>query len=54
MGTTRRYALDVGLCVEELVMKNSISDGEAIWVSNGARGWGWGKIEMSRSDVIER
>lgn len=41
VGITRRYALDAGLCVEETIMKNSIVDGEAIWLSNGARGWGW-------------
>ncbi|KAL8684016.1 MAG: hypothetical protein Q9186_000046 [Xanthomendoza sp. 1 TL-2023] len=46
MGTTRRYALEAGLCIEETVMKGSISNGEAIWLSNGARGWGWGEIEQ--------
>lgn len=45
MGTTRRYALEAGLCVEETVTEESITDGEAIWLSNGARGWGWGEIE---------
>lgn len=44
MGTTRRYALEAGLCVEESVFKDSLSQGELIWLSNGARGWGWGEI----------
>ena len=46
LGTTRRYALEAGLCVEETVTRHSITNGEAIWLSNGARGWGWGCIEM--------
>ncbi|KAL8653552.1 MAG: hypothetical protein Q9210_002034 [Variospora velana] len=45
-GTTRRYALEAGLCVEETVMRDSIEPGESIWLSNGARGWGWGVVEM--------
>lgn len=46
IGTTRRYALEAGLCVEESVMKDSLADGELIWLSNGARGWSWGKVEI--------
>lgn len=46
LGITRRYALDAGLCIEDTIMKQSITDGEAIWLSNGARGWSWGRIEM--------
>ncbi|KAI4155636.1 MAG: hypothetical protein L6R39_001203 [Caloplaca ligustica] len=45
-GTTRRYALEAGLCVEGTVTKDSLSRGELIWLSNGARGWDWGEIEM--------
>ncbi|CAL8577652.1 Aminodeoxychorismate lyase [Xanthoria parietina] len=44
-GTTRRFALEAGSCVEETVMRQSVAEGEAIWLSNGARGWGWGEIE---------
>ena len=50
MGTTRRYALEAGLCIEETVSKESINDKEGIWLSNGARGWGWGKIETMHHD----
>lgn len=46
IGTTRRYALEAGLCVEDTVTKDSVADCEAIWLSNGARGWGWGKVQM--------
>ncbi|KAL8940338.1 MAG: hypothetical protein Q9211_002332 [Gyalolechia sp. 1 TL-2023] len=51
LGTTRRYALDAGLCIEKTIMKDSIADGEAIWLSNGARGWGWGKIMIQNTHV---
>lgn len=54
LGTTRKYALDAGLCVEETIIKDSITDGEAIWLSNGARGWGWGVIELSNPHKPER
>ncbi len=47
MGTTRRFALEAGICFEETVRKQSIADGEAIWLSNGARGWGWGEVKTS-------
>lgn len=46
LGTTRMYALATGLCVEETVRKQTITHGEAIWLSNGARGWGWGRMEL--------
>lgn len=45
IGTTRRFALEAGICVEETVMRQNVAEGEAIWLSNGARGWGWGQIE---------
>ena len=45
LGTTRRYALMSGLCQEAPIPKDSMRIGEAIWLSNGARGWGWGRIE---------
>ncbi|KAL8784425.1 MAG: hypothetical protein Q9213_003948 [Squamulea squamosa] len=50
IGTTRRFALETGLCVEETVMEESIAGGEAIWLSNGGRGWGWGEIEKLQVD----
>lgn len=47
MGTTRRWALGRGLCVQEPVTKGSVEVGEKVWLSNGVRGWGWGKVEES-------
>lgn len=45
MGTTRRYALEQGLCEEGIVMKDSIKVGEKVVLSNGVRGFGWGIVE---------
>lgn len=45
VGTTRRWALEKGLCVEEAVPVDSLEPGERIWLSNGVRGWGWGHLE---------
>lgn len=38
-GTTRRWALDEGLCVEEVVRREGVAEGEVVWVSNGVRGF---------------
>ncbi|MCJ1307658.1 hypothetical protein MMC25_001305 [Agyrium rufum] len=46
IGTTRRWALTQGLCIEGVVSKDSIQEGEVVWVSNGVRGFGWGKVVM--------
>ena len=48
-GTTRRWALENGLCVEETVTKSDLEIGEMLWLSNGVRGWGIGTIaDLSR------
>ncbi|KAL1874806.1 Aminodeoxychorismate lyase [Diaporthe australafricana] len=46
-GTTRRWALEQGLAVEEEVNAKDIVDGEAVWLSNGVRGFVFGKIRTS-------
>ncbi|KAM5382037.1 hypothetical protein ACJZ2D_002639 [Fusarium nematophilum] len=38
-GTSRRWALEIGLAAEETVNAESLSDGEECWVSNGVRGF---------------
>ena len=43
-GTTRRWALENGLCVEETIAKSDLKMGEILWLSNGVRGWGVGII----------
>lgn len=45
VGTTRRWALEKGLCIEEAVPVDSLELGERIWLSNGVRGWVWGHLE---------
>jgi hypothetical protein len=47
MGTTRRWALEKGLCVEGIIKADSLVDGEECWISNGVRGFNWGKISLS-------
>jgi len=38
-GTTRRWSLEQHLCEEAVVEKNSMRDGEIIWLSNAVRGY---------------
>lgn len=38
-GVTRRWALQQGLCSEGTVPRNSMKDGETIWLSNAFRGF---------------
>ncbi|MCJ1254080.1 hypothetical protein MMC24_001894 [Lignoscripta atroalba] len=51
LGTTRRWALETGLCVEGIVRAEEVKDGELVWLSNGVRGWGWGKVELDCSAI---
>lgn len=46
LGTTRRFAIQHGLCSEGFVHKDSVQVGEAVVLSNGVRGWGWGRLEL--------
>ncbi|KAL3424298.1 Aminodeoxychorismate lyase [Phlyctema vagabunda] len=46
-GTTRRWLLEEGLCVEEAVGVDSLREGEECWISNGVRGMSWGKVKLS-------
>ncbi|KAB2578705.1 hypothetical protein DBV05_g2566 [Lasiodiplodia theobromae] len=43
-GTTRRWALKKGLCMEEPVARETVEVGEWVWVSNGVRGFGLGRV----------
>lgn len=43
-GTTRRWALGRGLCMEETVGVDSVEVGEGAWVSNGVVGFGFGRV----------
>lgn len=43
-GTTRRWALERGLAVEEEVKAQDVAVDEAVWLSNGVRGFFFGRI----------
>jgi 4-amino-4-deoxychorismate lyase len=43
-GTSRRWALGKGFCMEEPISVGTVEVGEGVWVSNGVRGFGWGKV----------
>lgn len=40
-GTTRRWALEKGLCVEAVISTDSLTDGEIVWFSNAVKGFFW-------------
>ncbi|MCJ1397179.1 hypothetical protein MMC11_000371 [Xylographa trunciseda] len=44
-GTTRRWALERGVAVEGVVRALDVRMGEVVWLSNGVRGFGWGRVE---------
>jgi 4-amino-4-deoxychorismate lyase len=43
-GTSRRWALGKGYCMEEPVSIETVETGEGVWVSNGVRGFGFGRV----------
>ncbi|KAI1749826.1 putative 4-amino-4-deoxychorismate protein [Xylaria castorea] len=45
-GTSRRWALQRNLVVEEIVHVDSLIDGEEIWISNALKGFVHGKVKL--------
>ncbi|KAI0861608.1 putative 4-amino-4-deoxychorismate protein [Xylaria cubensis] len=45
-GTSRRWALERNLVVEEIVHVDSLVDGEETWISNGLKGFVHGKVKL--------
>ncbi|KAF2643686.1 hypothetical protein P280DRAFT_214707 [Massarina eburnea CBS 473.64] len=43
-GTSRRWALKMGFCMEEPTGIDTVKVGEGVWVSNGVRGFGFGRV----------
>ena len=43
-GTSRRWALGKGYCMEEPIDVATVAVGERVWVSNGVRGFGFGSV----------
>ena len=52
-GTTRRYALEHGFCVEDDVSKSSLRDGEHVWLSNAVQGFFWATLHCREAHVNE-
>lgn len=46
IGTTRRWALERKFCEEGVVRVGTLVDGEECWVSNGVKGFIWGKVKL--------
>ncbi|KAM0164678.1 hypothetical protein ACHAPG_000451 [Botrytis cinerea] len=47
IGTTRRWVLEKGICKESTITLDSLTEGEECWISNGVRGFTWGKIQLA-------
>ncbi|RYO94046.1 hypothetical protein DL766_004101 [Monosporascus sp. MC13-8B] len=47
-GTTRRWALERGLVAEQDVRASSLVDGEECWISNGVRGFMFGRVKLGK------
>ncbi|KAI9925545.1 hypothetical protein ASPWEDRAFT_173219 [Aspergillus wentii DTO 134E9] len=47
-GTTRRYALSQGFCLEKVITIDELVDGEECWLSNGVRGFMRGIVHTTR------
>ena len=48
LGTTRRWALEREWCEEAIIMKKDLCVGDTLFLSNGVRGWGRGRLEAWR------
>lgn len=48
-GTSRRYALAQGFCVEQTIPRAGLVDGEECWLSNGVRGFMLGTVVLHQS-----
>ncbi|KAK4104614.1 hypothetical protein N658DRAFT_504219 [Parathielavia hyrcaniae] len=45
-GTSRRWALERGLAVQGTIRADSLVDGEDCWLSNGVRGFFFGRVKL--------
>lgn len=43
-GTSRRWALGKGFCMEEPIGIETVEVGEGVWISSGVRGFGFGRV----------
>ncbi|KAF2672818.1 hypothetical protein BT63DRAFT_409896 [Microthyrium microscopicum] len=49
-GTARRWALEMGICEERVVTRDSVKEGEEVWLSNGVRGFLPGVVLWARGE----
>lgn len=52
-GTTRRWALERGVAVEGVVRAADVADGEAVWLSNGVRGFVFGRVRRALASQLQ-
>ena len=52
LGVTRKWALRSRLAKEGIVLAVEVEIGETIILSNGVRGFGWGKVEKLREPEL--
>lgn len=52
-GTTRRWALEHSLCIEDVVPAASLRNGECIWLSNAVQGFFWATFLSQGVDADE-
>ncbi|KAL2130608.1 hypothetical protein VTI74DRAFT_6192 [Chaetomium olivicolor] len=45
-GTSRRWALERGIAIEDTILADSLVDGEECWLSNGVKGFFFGRIKL--------
>lgn len=43
-GTSRRWALKKGFCMEEPISVGTVEVGEGVWISSGVRGFAFGRV----------
>ncbi|CAD6444352.1 e7948746-6a94-4d45-8773-0ee44f9a9d14-CDS [Sclerotinia trifoliorum] len=46
IGTTRRWALEKGISTQSTISIDSLTEDEECWISNGVRGFTFGKIKL--------
>lgn len=52
-GTSRRYALSQGFCMEQTIFKEDLVDGEECWLSNGVRGFMLGVVVLNHESKAQ-
>jgi len=50
-GVTRRLALELHCCVEQVIKASDLQNGEAIWLSNGVRGFWQATLKLNEANL---